>query len=77
MSELVTVVIECFFNNNEAKYEFLIESNQSEQLLSDYCVAVTNKSTLRVNYSTGGFKDVMILSGGLLRNSTIRIDNGE
>lgn len=77
MNTSVMVVIECFINNSEVKYEFLIDSNQSEQLLSDYCVAVNTESILRVNYTTGGFEDVMILSGGLLRNSTIRIDNGE
>lgn len=76
MAKLVTVVIECFVNNSEVKYEFLIKSDKSEKLLDNYRGAVNTVSALRVDYTTGCYKDVMMISGDLLRNSTIQINKG-
>ena len=74
MTELLTGSIECYVEGNEVKYEFTIPPSKLEGLVADYTVAVNSALSLRINSTGPSHNEIIIISGDLLRNSTLFIE---
>lgn len=77
MAKLSRVMIECFVDGEELSYEFMIPTPLVESVLEDYRCAVDTQTSLRIDSNVDKRKAVIILSGDLIRHSTIDVIKGK